>query len=230
MKKVLDQNTTYTEGDIVTLEVESIIKELIRDAKSAPNFNQEVLDDSIQKIRTQAEYVIIATGNFEDEGERYVIYLKDVPGLNLCCGLHQITGKVGVFEGVEEARKIDPKSKVRDVFEKGTAVILNLPMMFAHSDFGSQVSSEMLRRALSLLDKGKEPYITILEDIRLEHMSPTAQADPENIKVVEDGGVPYRAVETEGFYQSWMFKRLAPEIKVDEHELTMAMFRRFLGL
>lgn len=230
MKKVLNQKTTYVEGDVVTLEVESIIEELIRDLKDLPSFKQEELDEAIQKIRAQADYVIIAAANFEEDGERYVIYLKGMPSLNLCCGLHQITGKTGVFEGVEEALKVDPKTKVRDIFNKGQAVILNLPMMFAHSNYGSQVSSDMLRKALALLEKGKEPYITIIDDVRLEHLSPTAQADPENIQIIEDGGVAYMAVEAEGFYQSWMFTRLAPEIEVSQHDIQMAMFRRFLGL
>lgn len=193
------KQTAFQTGDYIRLNKEALIENVTRDLGA----DDEELPKLIKTIQDQ-EYFLVTSK--DDVYKRCGLYH---PELNLNTDYINVLEVVGSYPGVDEARKIDPKTLVDESYKASTVVEVNIPMMLAHENFGSGTQSPMIGYALYQESQGVKPAVHIYRKLTLKELPERAQDDAEVIEVLEQGGSVYRTLDGLGAYQSWMFTKVS---------------------
>lgn len=193
------KQTAFQTGDYIQLNKEALIENVTSDLGS----DDEDLPKLIKTIQDQ-EYFLVTSK--DDVVKRCGLYH---PELNLNTGYVNVLEVVGSYPGVEEARKIDPKTLVDESYKASTVVEVNIPMMLAHETFGSGTQSPMVSYALYQESQGVKPAVHIYRKLTLQDLPEKLQGDAEVLEILEQGGSVYRTLDGLGAYQSWMFTKVS---------------------
>lgn len=208
----------FQTGDYILLNKEALIENVTRDLGA----DDEELPKLIKTIQDQ-EYFLVTSK--DDMKKRCGLYH---PELNLNTDYSNVLEVMGSYPGVEEARKIDPKSLVDESYKANTVVEVNIPMMLAHENFGSGTQSPMIVYALYQESQGAKPAVQIYRKLTLKDLPEKLQDDSEVCEVLEQGGSVYRTLDGLGAYQSWMFTKVSDQ-PFNKELGDMALLRDMMG-